>query len=80
MTFFGGALQGFSFCSPKNFKPNEQTIWNTSHLYGIAGSSGKLDYEKLFAVFYDIKLMNAEVFAEGLDKCRLLTTILGQNV
>ena len=24
--------------------------------------------------------MNAEVFAEGLEKCRLLTNLLGQNV
>ena len=24
--------------------------------------------------------MNAEVFAKGLEKCRLLTTLLGQNV
>ena len=53
---------------------------NTNHLHGIAWSSGKLDYEKLFAVFYDIKVMNAEVFAKGLEKCRLLTTFLGQNV
>ena len=52
--------------------------WNTSHLHGIAWSSGKLDYEKLFAVFYDIKVMNAEVFAKGPEKCRLLTTFLGQ--
>ena len=41
---------------------------------------GKLDYEKLFAVFYDVKVMNAEVFAKGLEKCRLLTNLLGQNV
>ena len=39
-----------------------------------------MDYEKLFAVFYDIKVMNAEVFAKGREKCRLLTTLLGQNV
>ena len=38
------------------------------NLHGIAWSSGKLDYEKLFAVFYDIKVMNAEVFAKGLEK------------
>ena len=75
-----GSIQGFSFCPPKTFKPNKQTTWNTSHLHGIAWSSGKLDYEKLFAVFYDIKLMNGEVFAKGLEKCRLLTTFLGQNV
>ena len=52
--------QGFSFCPPKNFKPNEQTKWNTSDLHGIAWSSGKLDYDKLFAVFYDINVMNGE--------------------
>ena len=78
--FIDGSVQGFSFCPPKTFKPNKQTSWNTKHLHGIAWSSGKLDYEKLFAVFYDIKVMNAEVFAKGLEKCRLLTTFLGQNV
>ena len=43
-------------------------LMNTSHLHGIASSGGKLDYEMLFAVFYDINVMNAEVFAEGLEK------------
>ena len=75
-----GSIQGFSFCPPKTFKPNKQTTWNTRHLHGLAWSCGKLDYQKLFAVFYDIILLNAEVFAEGLEKCRLLTTFLGQNV
>ena len=78
--FIDGSLQGFSFCPPKTFKPKKQTSWNTKHLLGIAWSSAKLDYEKLFAVFYDIKVMNAEVFARGLEKCRLLTNLLGQNV
>ena len=62
-----GPVQGFSFCPPKIFKPNKQTTWNTGHLHGIAWSSGKLEYEKLFAVFYDIKVMNAEMFAEGFE-------------
>ena len=53
---------------------------NTSHQHGIAWSSGKLDYDKLFAVFYDIKVKNAEVFAKGLEECRLLIRLLGQNV
>ena len=75
-----GSVQGFSFCPPKSFKPNKQTTWNTSHLHGIAWISAKLDYQKLFAVFYDIKVMNAEVFAEGLEKCRLLTNLFGLNV
>ena len=78
--FIDGSVQGFSFSPPKTFKPNKQTTWNTRHLHGIAWSSGKLDYEKLFAIFYDIKVMNAEVFAKGLEKCRLLTNLLGQNV
>ena len=78
--FIDGPVRGFSFCPPKTFKTNKQTSWNTKHLHGIAWSSGKLDYEKLFAVFYDIKLMNAEVFAKGFEKCRLLSTLPGQNV
>ena len=75
-----GSVQGFSLCPPKSFKHNKQTTWNTSHLHGIAWSSGKLEYEKLFAVFYDIKVTNAEVFAKGLEKFRLLTNLLGRNV
>ena len=78
--FVDGFLQGFPFCPPTTFKPNKQTTWNTSHLKGIAWSSGKLDYEKLFSVFYDIKAMNAEVIAKRLERCRLLTRFLGQNV
>ena len=77
--FIDGSEQGFSFCPPKTFKPNKQTTFNRKHLHGIAWSSGKLDYEKLFAVFYDIKVMNAEVF-KGLEKCRRLTNLLGRNV
>ena len=78
--FIDGPLQGFSFCPPKTFTPNKQTSWNTKHLHGIAWSRGKLDYDKLFATFYDIKVMNAEMFAKGLEKCRLLSSLLGQNV
>ena len=36
-------------------------------LRGVVNSK-KLDYDKLFAVFYDIKEMNAEVVAKGLEK------------
>ena len=78
--FIDGSLQGFSFCPLKTFKSNKHTTRNTSHLHRIAWSSGKLDYEKLFAVSYDIKIMNAEVFAIGPEKCRLLTNLLGRNV
>ena len=72
--------QGFSFCPSKIFKSIKQTTWNTNRLHGIAWSSGKLEYEKLFAVLYDIKVMNAEVFAKRFEKCRLLTRLLRQSV
>ena len=78
--FINGSPQGFSFCRPKTFTPNKQTIWNTSHLQGNAWISGKLDYDKLSAVFYDIKVINAEVFAKGIEKWRLLTRIIGHKV
>ena len=78
--YIDGSLQRFSFCPPKTCKPNKQTTWNTSHQHGIAWSSGKLDCDKLFAVLYDIIVMNAEVFAKRLKKCRLLTRLLGQTV
>ena len=63
--YIDGSLQGFSFCPPKTFKPNKQTTWNTIHLHGFAWNSGKLHYEKLFAVFSHIKVMNAEGFAKN---------------
>ena len=47
----GGSPQGFSFCPPNTFKPNKQTTWNTSHQHGIAWNIGKLEYDKLSAVF-----------------------------
>ena len=78
--FIDVSEQGFSFCPTKAFTPNKQTTCNTSHLHGIAWSSGKQDFGKLFAVFYDLKVMNAEVFAKELETCRLLTRFLGQNV
>ena len=77
---FDGSLQGFSFCPPKTFKSNKQTTWNTTHIHESVRSCGKLEHEKLFAVFYDIKVMNAEVFAKGFETCRLLTRLLGQTV
>ena len=39
-----------------------------------------MDYEKLFAVVYDIRVMNAEVFAKGSEKYRLLTNTLERFV
>ena len=70
----------FHFVRQRLLNQKKQTTWNTNHLGGIEWSSGKLDSDKLFAVFYDIKEMNVEVLAKGLQKCRLLTRLPGQNV
>ena len=48
--FIDGSPEGLSFRPPKIWKPNRQMTWNTSHLHGISGSSGKLDCYYLFAV------------------------------
>ena len=72
--YIDGSLQRFSFFPPKTCKPVKQTTWNASNLHGIEWSSEKLDYDKLFAVFYDINVINAELFAKWLEKCRLLTS------
>ena len=77
--FIDGFVQGFSFCPPKTINPNKKTTWNTSRLSEIAWSSGKLDYDKLFAVFYDLKVINAEMFVERLEMCRLLTRLIGRD-
>ena len=78
--YIDGSLEGFSFFPPKTSTQNKQTTWNTGHLHGIAWSKGKPDYDKLFAVFYVIKVLTAKVFAKGLEKRRLLTRLLGQKV
>ena len=66
--FTDGSLQGISFRPPKTYKPSKQTKWKTNHRHGIAWGSEKLAYDKLCAVFYDIKEKNAEVFCRKTRK------------
>ena len=39
-----------------------------------------LKYCKVLYFKYDKKVLHAEAFAKGVDKCRLFTRLLGQNV
>ena len=78
--YIDGSLKELSFCPPRTCTPNIQATWRTNRLHGIAWSSGKLEYDKLFAVFYDIRVMIAEVFAKGFEKYRLLTRLSGKHV
>ena len=50
------------------------------HLHGIGWSSGKFECDKLFDVFHDKYTSKAEVFLKGLEKCKLVSCLLGQNV
>ena len=50
--FIHGNVQGFSFCPPKHYKPNEQTTYNTNHMRSIAWSSGKFDYDNYFLISF----------------------------
>ena len=76
--FNDGSLQGFSFCPPKTFKPNKQT---TQVIYmELRGVVKTWIMISSLLSFTAKKLMNAEVFAKGIGKCRLLTGLLGQNV
>ena len=77
---FDGIVQGFLFFPLKNNKPNEGTTWKTNHLHGFAWSSGKLEYDNLFDVFHETNTRNSEVFVKGLEKCKLVLRLFGQNV
>ena len=50
----------------------------TQNIYmELRGVVGSWIMRSCFAVFYDIKVMNAEVFAKGLEKSRQFTNLLG---
>ena len=68
------------FFPPKDYKPNKHTTWNTNHLDCIAWSIGKLENDKLFENFHDTNKINAEVFVKGVEKCKIDSRLLGQNI
>ena len=64
-----------SFLNLKNRQHGTQVIY--MELRGVVES---WIMRSCLLFFYDIRLINAEVFAKGLEKCRLLTSLLGRNV
>ena len=78
--FLDGNVERFSLFPPKIFKLIKQTTWCTNHLHEIAWSSRFFEYDKLFDIFHDINTMNAEVFVKSLEKCKLVSRLLGENV
>ena len=74
-------VQGFSFSPPRLLNLiNRQHGIHVIYMEMRGVVESWIMNDKLFAVFYDIKAMNAEVFAKEIEKCRLLTRLLGQNV
>ena len=78
--FFMVFYMDFHFVHQNTYKHIKQTTRNTSYPHGIAWSSGTLDYDKFFVVFYDIKQMIAELFATRLEMCKLLNRFLEKYV
>ena len=70
----------FHFVQQRLLNPRNRRH-GTQHVYmELRGVVESWIMGSCFAVFYDIKAMNAEVFAKVFEKCRLLTNLLGQNV
>ena len=69
--FIDGSVQGFSFSPPKSFKP--LGLLNRQHGTQIIFMELRGDIESWKKIssllFYDIIVMNAEVFAKGFKKC-----------
>ena len=68
------------FVHQKNYKSNKHTTWNTNHLDCIACSIGEPKNDKLFDGFHDTNNINAKVFVKGVEKCKIDSRLLGQNV
>ena len=58
----------------------ELTDKNVIKELGVFIDGSVQGFSFLFAIFCDIKVMNAEVFAKGLEKCSLLSNLHGRNV
>ena len=70
----------FHFVHPKTLNLVDRRHGTQATYMGLRGVVESWVMGSFLLSFFDIKLMNAEVFAKGLEECRLLTTLLGQNV
>ena len=78
--FKDGIVHGYSFLSPKDYKPTFQAKWNTKNMHGIIWNHGKLDYPELAFIIHQHCSPTAEYFAKGLEKCKMLSPYLCKDV
>ena len=78
--FIDGQVFGYSFKPPTFFQPTFQTHWCTNNLHKIDWRSGALDYNDVTMILTSLKQYRAEFFAKGLEKCTMLSALLGKQV
>ena len=78
--FIDGQVFGYSFKPPTSFQPTFQTHWCTNNLHKIDWRSGALDYNDVTKILTSLKQYRAEFFAKGLEKCTMLSALLGKQV
>ena len=66
-----GQTVGYSFLSPKKFKPTSQPFCCTQHLHGINWSSGYEKYTELEKILENLEATETEFFAKCYEKCMI---------
>ena len=79
VVFTDGQAFGYSFKAPTSFQQTFQTHWCTNNLHKIDWRSGALDYN-VTTILTSLKQYRAEFFAKGLEKCTMLSALLGKQV
>ena len=78
--YIDGQVFGYSFKPPKKYQPTHQTFWCTQNLHKIDWKSGSLDYSRINTMLAELRQYRAEYFVKGLEKCKVLSTLLGKEV
>ena len=78
--FIDRQVFGYSSKPPTSFQPTFQTHWCTNKLHKSDWRSGALDYNDVTKFLTSFKQYRAEFFAKGLEKCTMLSSLLGKQV
>ena len=71
---------GYSFFPPKKSKATSQSAWCTRHLHGITRILGHENYTELKKILKKLKAPEAEFFAKGYEKFKILSEFLETKV
>ena len=71
-------VQGYSFRLPNKKKPTKQAVWCTKHFHRNVWNKGPLAYSELHNILpSDVK---GEYFAQRTEKCRILGSLVGNEM